>query len=55
MIGKNRDAIDEIEAITIATQQPITLEAFLKLPETQPASEYITWHNHSKANDRGQT
>ncbi|WP_431192616.1 Uma2 family endonuclease [Stenomitos frigidus] len=41
MIGKNRDAIDEIEAMTIATQQPITLEAFLKLPETKPASEYI--------------
>ncbi|XHX75753.1 MAG: Uma2 family endonuclease [Stenomitos frigidus ULC029] len=27
--------------MTIATQPPITLEAFLKLPETKPASEYI--------------
>ena len=27
--------------MTIAAQQPITLEAFLKLPETKPASEYI--------------
>jgi len=27
--------------MTIATQQPITFEAFLKLPETKPASEYI--------------
>lgn len=27
--------------MTIAAQQPITLEAFLKLPETKPASEYM--------------
>ncbi|MBW4578445.1 MAG: Uma2 family endonuclease [Tildeniella nuda ZEHNDER 1965/U140] len=27
--------------MTIAAQQPITLEEFLKLPETKPASEYI--------------
>lgn len=27
--------------MTIATQPPITLEEFLKLPETKPASEYI--------------
>ncbi len=27
--------------MTIAPHQPITLEAFLKLPETKPASEYI--------------
>jgi Uma2 family endonuclease len=40
-LAQTRDAIDEIEAMTIATQQPITLEAFLKLPETKPASEYI--------------
>ena len=27
--------------MTITTQPPVTLEAFLKLPETKPASEYI--------------
>ncbi|MBC7971575.1 MAG: Uma2 family endonuclease, partial [Verrucomicrobia bacterium] len=27
--------------MTIATQKPTTLEEFLKLPETKPASEYI--------------
>ena len=27
--------------MTAATTQPLTLEEFLKLPETKPASEYI--------------
>ena len=30
--------------------KPITLEAFLELPETKPAQEYIDGHIVSKAN-----
>lgn len=39
--------------MTIATPLFITLEDFLKLPETQPASEFINGHIHQKPMPQG--
>ncbi len=39
--------------MTIAASKPITLEEFLKLPETKPASEYIDGEIIYQADTKG--
>ena len=39
--------------MTTALRNSLTLEAFLKLPETQPASEFIHGHIHQKPMPQG--
>lgn len=43
----------EFKAMTAALPISITLEAFLKLPETQPASEFINGRIHQKMMPQG--
>ncbi|MEG3904469.1 Uma2 family endonuclease [Microcoleus sp. B4-C5] len=43
----------EFKAMTAALPISLTLEAFLKLPETQPASEFINGRIHQKSMPQG--